>query len=216
MSISMNMNVSGYGKNYTNSKQALPKNPNAIQYFANTLQNAIQDSPDAPETKRLEAIYDKLSEHSKIILTKMKNHQSISKEDWNALGQDLLANGAITQEEYDFTLSNVRLIPISFQGWRIDRDENGRIIGAGHSFDVRNDEQFFMPERLMARFNGDDPDNWQGDPFSFLDEWIENLQKMRIEGDDDYNLNYRTADIDAQISASKTVKGLLNDLLAMI
>ena len=68
----------------------------------------------------------------------------------------------------------------------------------------------------MARFNGDDPDNWQGDPFSFLDEWIENLQKMRIERDDDYNLNYRTADIDAQISASKTVKGLLNDLLAMI
>ena len=47
MSISGNMQVNNYGGNYTGRNQTSFKNPNAIEYFANTLQNAIKDKPDA-------------------------------------------------------------------------------------------------------------------------------------------------------------------------
>lgn len=216
MSISGNMQVNNYGGNYTGRNQTSFKNPNAIEYFANTLQNAIKDKPDAPETARLKGIYEQLSENSKGILARMKNHQSISKEDWNALGQDLLANGAITQEEYDFTMSNVRLVSLSLENWNKIIDKNGNVTGCSRFSTSMQVERPFMASRLMARINGEDPDNWQDDPISFLDAWIENLRKMRAERDDNGNLNYRTDDIDVQIFASEAVKGLLNDLLAMI
>ena len=128
----------------------------------------------------------------------------------------MLANGAITQEEYDFTMSNVRLVSLSLENWNKIIDKNGNVTGCSRFSTSMQVERPFMASRLMARINGEDPDNWQDDPISFLDAWIENLRKMRAERDDNGNLNYRTDDIDVQIFASEAVKGLLNDLLAMI
>lgn len=211
MAISMDLKVSSFGAAYNRNQKNLQNDVNAAQSFFGVMQSTASDYSVARADKdKLLETFNKLSEVSKDVLRKMKNQDYISKEDWGALGKDLLAVGAISQQDYDLTRVSPQLIPMP-QGMAI-QDENGD----WHSNPNYSSGHSILAERLKGYLKGEDITGWTGNVQEYLDQWRAMLRQMGMQKDDNGDWLYSHNTINTYVSATKSVGKVLNDLLAVI
>lgn len=197
MTMSMDLKVSAYGAAYCRNQKQMQNDVNAAQSFFGVLQNTKNNySVDQAEQDKLLETYAKLTETSKNILQRIKNQDYISKEDWGALGKDLLAVGAISQQDYDLTRVSPQLIPIP-------EGPNSH----GHSI---------LAERLIGYLNGEDITGWTGNVQEYLEQWRATLRQMGRQKNDYGNWLYNQDTINTYVSATKSVGKVLNELLSLL
>lgn len=136
------------------------------------------------------AIFDSLSASSKDLLHKIKNNVPISKGEWLNLTSEMLNKGIITKEEFDIT-QGYQLIPISKSG----------------------KASAVLLESFKKLTRGEDPSGWNGNPMDYLEDWLETLNRMRRELDEDGRLMFRDEEVDKFTEPVASVKKLLGELL---
>lgn len=162
---------------------------------------ALQAERTAAPTKQ--ELLEALSERSKEVLALLKSGGQVEKEDWTALMQELRDNGAITQEEYDWTNFELILSPIP-------TGKDGKpVSGLIH----RSDREAEYWETLRQF------EQWPGNPLDYLDMWLLSLKKERglLELEYRNQLGHDTSafsGFDKQANACNKVAGLIRDLLA--
>lgn len=197
MAMSMDLKVSAYGAAYRRNQKQMQNDVNAAQSFFGVLQNTTNNySVDEAGRDKLWETYAKLTETSKDILQRIKNQAYISKEDWGALGKDLLAVGAISQQEYDLTRVSPQLIPVP---------QGSNSIGSS-----------ILAERLKGYLNGEDITGWTGNVQEYLEQWRAMLRQMGMQKNDYGDWLYDPDTINMYVSVTKSVGKVLNELLSLL
>ena len=187
MAISMDLKVSSFGAAYNRNQKNLQNDVNAAQSFFGVMQSTASDYSVAKADKdKLLETFNKLSDVSKDVLRKMKNQDYISKEDWGALGKDLLAVGAISQQDYDLTRVSPQMIPMP-QG----PNSHGSSI---------------LAERLKGYLKGEDITGWTGNVQEYLDQWRAMLRQMGMQKDDNGDWLYSHNTINTYVSDRKSTR----------
>ena len=161
-------------------------------------------------------ILERLSEPAKDTLEDIKDDKEVSHEQWQGLLGELRDMGAISKEQFDYSRSDVKLIPLGY------KNASGEFV----MYDGIA-ERFGMLDKLRSTSGGgigiltDTADAWSGDPLDFLDAWIENLTEWRgdlsRQRSETGALKYDDfSPLDKQIDACTKVGELINSLLTSI
>ncbi|MDE6281192.1 MAG: hypothetical protein K2M15_05295 [Oscillospiraceae bacterium] len=144
----------------------------------------------------LKTAYDRLSDGSKAVLGRLKaGAADISKSEWDGLRRELKELGLITEAEYFYTHPDIVVL-----GKAEDFQDGGVVVvsdGPAVSFGYKTAE-------------------WTGDPFQYLDLWLELLRGERDlwaeaarQHGKPLDISPRTRQIEAHEKVSDLVKGLI-------
>lgn len=175
-----------------------------------------QDSAELSKDKALKALYDQLTPASKDVVERIKvEDPAIKKDAWNGLCRELQSLGAITEEDFLCTRSDLRLIPIGYS------DQNGEFVTyelppilKDNLLRLHGNSQGKAADGIWMRTADQD---WDGDPLNYLDDWAatlcswrSSLARMRSE---DGSLKYDNfSPLTRQIDSCQKVSALVRDL----
>lgn len=152
----------------------------------------------------LKAAYDRLSADSKAVLSRLKaGTANVAKEEWNSLRREMKETGLISKEEYFYTDPDIVVLGNAGDFM----DEKGAFISGGGCT---------VTYEKTGRWDGYDDIKWGGDPFEYLDQWLEMLRQERDAWDSatwsdgiKMDISARTRQIEAHEKVSDLVKSLL-------
>lgn len=175
--------------------------------FAAELNQAVEAAKQAEASQdgNLKAAYDRLSDHSKAVLSRLKAGQNdITTEEWSALRAEMRDAGLITQSE--FISSDPDVVTIGYL------DANDGVVL--YPFAIGCTVSYTYDGSVKSgAFWGI---NWNGDPFQYLDQWLkivrdhrENLELLALTGGSVYDTSYLIREIQANEKVSDLVRGLI-------
>ena len=160
---------------------------------------------EAAGSTKLQAVYSSLTPISKAVLDRLKaGMANVTKEEWNNLRRELKETGLISGEEYFYTDPDI--VVLGDVGDFMD--EKGAFIGGCCT----------VTYEKAGRWNGFGGIEWGGDPFEYLDQWLEMLRKERDAWDAAVLADGITHDTSArtrQIEAHEKVSGLVKELMEL-
>lgn len=168
--------------------------------FASQLNKAAEAAAKAEASgdTGLKAAYDRLSDVSKAVLSRLKaGAADITKGEWDDLRRELKELGLISEAEYFYTHPDIVVL-----GKAEDFQDGGVVV---------------VSEGPAVSF-GYETTEWTGDPFQYLDLWLELLRRERdlwAEAAQQYG---KPLDISArtrQIEAHEKVSGLVRELMEL-
>lgn len=192
--------------------------------FAAQLGRAAQAAAEGAASGRtdLKAAYDRLSDGSKAVLSRLKAGKvGVSQSEWFELRRELRDLGLMTRQE--FFDSDPDIVILGYA------DENGEFVqypGRSGALAPELDNAHFLAGGASAYASGGARygrywalEEWSGDPFRFLDAWLEAIRGWRDDLDQltrEDGTRYDTSRLTRQIEAKEKVNGLVRDLMELI
>lgn len=158
-----------------------------------TAEAAESENPGGADLK---AAYDRLSDGSKTVLSRLKaGTANISKSEWDNLRRELKELGLISEAEYFYTHPDIVVL-----GKAEDFQDGGVVI---------------ISENPAISVSFYESIEWTGDLFQYLDQWLELLRVQRdlwAEAAQQYGKPLDISPRTNQIEAHEKVSGLVYDL----
>ncbi len=168
--------------------------------FASELNQVAEAAKQAEASQDgyLKAAYDRLSDSSKAVLGRLKaGTADVSKSEWDGLRRELKEMGLITEAEYFYTHPDIV------------------VLGKAEDF---GDGLVTVVSKGPAISFGYESAEWTGDPFQYLDLWLELLRRERdlwAEAAQPDGMPLDTSARAKQIEAHEKVSGLVKSLLEL-
>lgn len=176
--------------------------------FADELNRAAQ-TPAKTERSGgvdLKDVYNGLSENAKSVLDRMK--PNVTKDEWNAVLQELRDAGALSS--WDMMRCHPDIVIIGYT------DPSGELVLYPRGDTCTITGETGPDGALLGNYWG--IQDWSGDPFKYIDQWLKALQDWRDELDGltrPNGVKYDTSALTGQIEAIHRVSGLMKRLLEM-
>ena len=146
----------------------------------------------------LGAAYDRLSDGSKAVLSRLKSGAAdISRTEWDDLRRELKETGLITETEYFYTHPDIVVL--------------------GKAEDFRDGGVVVVSEGPAVSYGFGDIE-WTGDLFQYLDQWLELLRRERdlwAEPAQQYGTPLDLSPRTRQIEAHEKVSALVRELVEL-